>query len=139
VSADTAFAVAAATEQREEDVALGRELVRLLEAAGRPVARVLHATFEGASHDSPCRVVKNAQLVALTSPDAALARPWGPRATLFLNVDHTHVRLARRRAKSDLHVAAQLLVRTIVVAEGALTAKIVDRLLASASAKEETQ
>lgn len=128
-----AFAFAGAVEERPEDVALRRELERLLHAAGRGVACVRLAVFDGVASDSSCRVVKTTEESALTPPEDAMARAWGSSATLFLNAEHATVRLARRRAKSDASVAGQLLVRAIAIAEGPLAPKIVDRLLAAAS------
>jgi len=132
LGAEHAFAFVTAVEEREEDIALVVELARLLGIAGRKVARVRLATFEGIARDAPCRVVKTSEDSLLSSPEEALERPWGGAATLFLNTDHTRVRLARRRAKTDIGIAAHLLCRTILVAEGPLDAKVVDRLLESA-------
>jgi hypothetical protein len=57
---------------------------------------------------------------------------WTKTATLFLDVDDAIVRLARRRAKTDVLVAGHLLVRAVLLLEGALHARDVDRLLEAA-------
>ena len=127
-----AFAFTCAVDEHAEDVALGAELARLLRAAGRNVARVRLGAFSTIASESAYRVVQTDGDSALTSPDDALLRPWGGSATLFLNGEHATVRLARRRARSDVPMAAQLLCRTVLVAEGPLDARMVDRLLEAA-------
>ena len=131
--AEHAFAFACAVEERAEDASLAVELARLLRVAGRTVARVRLAAFSSVANESAYRVVRTTGDIALTSPDEAMNRRWGGSATLFLNGDHATVRLARRRAKNDLGLAAQLLCRTILVAEGPLDASVVDRLLGAAA------
>jgi molecular chaperone HtpG len=130
--AEHAFAFARAVEERGEDASLVAELARLLGAAGRTVARVRLGAFSQIANESAYRVVRTDGDTALTSPDEAMLRPWGGSATLFLNGEHATVRLARRRAKSDLAMAAQLLCRAVLVAEGPLEAAAVDRLLGAA-------
>ena len=128
-----AFAFAHAVEEGAEDASLALELARLLRIAGRSVARVRLAAFSSVANESAYRVVRTAEDFALTSTDDAMKRPWGGSATLFLNGDHATVRLARRRAKNDAAIAAQLLCRTILIAEGPLDAAVVDRLLDAAA------
>lgn len=136
IAAESAFAFATAAPARDEDRALLGELERLLRAAGRNLEIARLALFEGASADVACRVVRTSHDSVLSSPEDALERRWGGSATLFLNVGHATVRLARRRAKSDVAVAAHLLCRSILLAEGALAAKVVDRLLHAAGPDE---
>jgi hypothetical protein len=131
--AQHSFAFACALDERAEGSALALELARLLCAAGRIVARVRLAAFSSVANERAFRVVRTTEDSALTTPDEALSRPWGGSATLFLNAEHATVRLARRRAKSDLGIAAQLLCRTILIAEGPLDAAVVDRLLGAAA------
>jgi molecular chaperone HtpG len=130
---DSTFAYARETQDHAEDEALLDELTRLLSAAGRTVARARIATFHGSSKDSSCRVTRTSENEALLVAGAALERRWAKDATIFLNVEHATVRLARRRAKTDVAVAAQLLCRTILLDEGPLAAKVVDRLLEAAA------
>jgi molecular chaperone HtpG len=133
MGAERAFAFVRGIEERDGDAALTRELGRLLCAAGRRVARVRLGSFDGVAHDSSCRVVRAAADEVLTEPAAAMERPWGGAATLFLNAEHATIRLGRRRAKaSDATIAAQLVCRAILIAEGPLDADVVDRLLDAA-------
>lgn len=136
IAADSAFAFATAAPAQDEDRALLRELERLLRAAGRNLEVARLALFQGVSADVAYRVVRTSRDSVLSSPEDALERSWGGSATLFLNLAHATVRLARRRAKSDVAVAAQLLCRSILIAEGALAAKVVDRLLHAAGNDE---
>jgi len=131
---ESVFAYAHESADHAGDGAMLAELARLLSAAGRKVARARVASFHGSSKDSPYRVVKTAEDAALLDPTTALRRRWGTEATLFLNVEHATVRLARRRAKTEIALAAQLLCRTILLDEGPLDAKVVDRLLDAAAA-----
>lgn len=136
--ADRAFAFASALAPHDEgqDLAFVSELTRLLCAAGRNVARTRLASFDGIAKDSSCRVVDTEATSAFTLADQAMERPWGDSATLFLNADHATIRLARRRAKTDAAVAAHLVCRAILIAEGPLDAKVVDRLLEAAAPAE---
>ena len=127
-----AFAFAAAMEERDEDRALVAELVPMLRAAGKRIARARLAQFEGIASDGSCRIVKTSDGFAITAPEDAMLRAWGGSATIFLNAEHATVRLARRRAKSDAGVAAHLLARAILVGEGPLAAGVVDRMLQDA-------
>lgn len=137
VAAEQACAFAFAVPQRDEDGQLTLELARFLEAAGRDLQCVRLASFVGVAHEVMCRVVRDASsrssLSALCAPEDGTARHWGRSSTLFLNADHTIVRLARRRARSDVTLAAQLLCRALLVIEGPLAASVVDRLLAAAT------
>jgi hypothetical protein len=138
--AEDACAFAWAVEARDEDAQLCQELARLLETAGRGVECVRLAGFAGVAREIPCRVVRAAgpdeartASSALSTPENATERSWGRSSTLFLNAEHSTVRLARRRARTDVAIAAQLLCRALLVIEGPLAAKVVDSLLAAAS------
>lgn len=128
-----AFATAIPVDDGAADQALVAEVTRQLCAAGKSIGRARLASFDGIANDGSCRVVNTKKDSALTPADRAMERAWGGSATLFLNVEHATVRLARRRAKTDATVAAQLLCRAILIAEGPLDAKVVDRLLEAAT------
>lgn len=136
ITAESMFAFACAAPQHDEDDALTGELARLLRVAGRKIARARIAAFEGIASDEACRVASTLDDGVLSVPDRALVHDWGGSSTLFLNHEHATVRLARRRAKSDAVAAAQLLCRSILVAEGPLDPKTVDRLLHAAGRHE---
>jgi hypothetical protein len=127
------YATTADVAEHPEDEPLLAEVKRLLSRTGRDVARVVLARYEGGAATGPqYRVGKTKK------GDAVLARvqenetPWSKSSTLFLDVDDAVVRLARRRAKTDAFVAAHLLVRAVLLTEGALVARDVDRLLRAA-------
>ncbi|HSO38271.1 MAG TPA: hypothetical protein VLT33_37340, partial [Labilithrix sp.] len=139
MAAEHACAFAAATEARDEDAALSAELARLLRAAGREIQAVRLAVFSGVGHGEMSRVVRavdaelaRAAVTALSLIDDARKRPWGRSSTLFVNADHDTVRLARRRARSDVPLAAQLLCRALLLTEGPLDKRVVDGLLGAA-------
>ena len=86
--------------------------------------------ISGAESNAPYRVC-HAREVAI--PIEKSRKPkWGRDAVVHLNVEDAGVRLARRRARSEPHVAAHLLLRALLVADGPLSAKLVDRLLEAA-------
>lgn len=130
---ESRFAYARETEDHAADEALLAEVARLLCAGGRAVARARIAALHGSGKDGACLVVKTMENESLLDATSALERRWGNASTIFLNVQHATVRLARRRAKTDVVVAAHLLCRTLLLEEGPLGAKVVDRLLEAAS------
>jgi molecular chaperone HtpG len=124
---DDAVAFASAIEASELDVALAGGLASLLARLGRSVARVRLAAFSGAAKREPHRVVRADGDDAITVPGAEAE--WSRKATLFLNAEDALVRIARRRASEDVSRAAYVLCRAILLHEGPIAAKDVDRLL----------
>jgi hypothetical protein len=131
-----AFAYAAPTEAHREDAALATTLAELLDAAGRPVRRVLFASFEGAHSGELFRAIAHAKTDGLCTALEAAQLSWSRTVTLFLNGEHAAVRLARRRARRDPRIAAHLLARVVVLAAGALEPAVVDALLAGAGSAD---
>lgn len=136
-------AFVAAIETSAEDAALCAELARLLEAADRAVAAVRLAAFTGVLQGAILRLIAcedrataASALTGLSTVDGAGQVQWGSARALFLNADHDLVRLARRHAKSDRALAAQLLVRALLLAEGPLEKHVVDDLLDAAVGRE---
>jgi molecular chaperone HtpG len=113
------------------DDALCAEVAAVLTHAGWRAARARIAAFTGARPEAPFRTVETAEpeaVVAIDDEDA-----WGSDATVFLNAADAGVRLARRRARDDPKTAAHLLCRTILLTEGPIPARTVDRLLRKAA------
>ncbi|MBX3190947.1 MAG: ATP-binding protein [Labilithrix sp.] len=106
-------------------------LATLLRAAGRSIGRVRVASFHGLASEERCRVTPFLADDALGAPAPAHEQPWGTASTLFLNASDAMVRLALRRAKTDAKIAAHLMCRAILLAEGPLAEKQVDALLAT--------
>ena len=136
-------AFVAAIEASADDDALCAELARLLAAAGREVAAVRLATFTGVLQGSILRLIAcdddetaTSALLGLSTVDGAGELQWGSACALFVNADHDLVRLARRHARSDRALAAQLLVRALLLAEGPLEKHMVDHLLDAAVGRE---
>ena len=117
-------------EPHDGDAALEEATKRLLAAIGRKVKYVQLARFAGAARAMPYRVTE-ARDSHVSAANAHVQR-WGSGATMQLNVEDAAVRLARRRARSQPGVASHLLVRALLVAEGPLSAKLVDQLLEAA-------
>lgn len=122
-----------------EDEALLAEVKRLLARTGRETARVVLARYEGGAATGPrYRVAETVAGAAAGSASAVITRVqieknvWTKKAAVFLDVDDAVVRLARRRAKTDSIVAAHLLLRAVLLLEGALDARDVDRLIEAA-------
>ena len=139
VDAEQMCAFVAAVDVRGEDAALCSELARVLAAAGREIASVRLATFRGVLQGAMLRVVRfedrvaaERALTALTNVAEAGPLPWGDSAALFVNADHDIVRLARRHARRDPTLAAQLLGRALLLTEGPLEKRVVDHLLDAA-------
>ena len=117
----------------------GATAARVLAAAGREIASVRLATFRGVLQGAMLRVVRfedrvaaERALTALTNVAEAGPLPWGDSAALFVNADHDIVRLARRHARRDPTLAAQLLGRALLLTEGPLEKRVVDHLLDAA-------
>lgn len=117
-------------EPHDGDAALTDALEHLLGAIGRKVKDVQLAVFAGAAKQMPYRVTEERDS-HVSAANAHLQR-WGGGSTMQLNADDAAVRLARRRARTQPGVAAHLLVRALLVAEGPLSAKLVDQLLEAA-------
>lgn len=118
------------SERHTGDDALEAALHALFETVGRTAQSVVLSRFAGASSNAPYRVAE-AREVALPVEKTTKPR-WGSRAIVHLNVEDAGVRLARRRARTEPKVAAHLLLRALLVADGPLSAKLVDRLLEAA-------
>jgi hypothetical protein len=138
--ADGAFSHASAIgiEARPEDAPLLDRLAFLLRASGRLCRAIRLSSFTGIARNDMFRVVETDALEALTAPVALrLGKPkkraWGRKATVFLDVEDAYVRLARRRAKSDPRAAAHLLCRAMLLVDGPLAKRDVDKLLAAES------
>ncbi|MBX3232306.1 MAG: ATP-binding protein [Labilithrix sp.] len=133
---DVALAIARAAPiatPHPEDAALERAMLRLLGALDRRAAKVWIASFEGALAQQSMRVVAEAEREeSVVAVAVAEKRAWGKGARVYLNVEDPAVRLARRRAKTEPAIAAHLLCRALLVAEGPLPSKLVDRLLEAA-------
>jgi len=123
------FASTEGVSAHEGDDALLAELWRLAEATGRTVHDIVFAEFVGAPMAAKFRLVETEAREAIIPVVVPKKRRWTTERTLFVDVDDAAVRLARRRAKSDPVVAAHLLFRAILLEEGPLEAKDVDRLL----------
>jgi len=123
----------------DEETAISPILKTLLCAIGRNVGAVCFAHFDGVLPNETFRVVPQITNEAITRPTMAepSARAWGKNATLFLNREDAAVRLARRRARTDPEAAAHLLLRVLLVTDGAIEAKLVDRLIEAAAAASE--
>jgi molecular chaperone HtpG len=122
-----AFSFAAADDVADTDEPLFEALRKLLAIVRRPVERVRHATFLGANDGELFRAVDSSTDEAVTKPGAP--PDWGRSSTLFLNRNDALVRIARRRAKADARIAAHVLCRAILLQEGPIAPKDVDRLL----------
>jgi molecular chaperone HtpG len=124
--------------EHAEDEALLAEVKRLLARTGRMLGRAVLARYEGGGATGPQYRVHETSTKGGDGIEAMIARvqenetAWSRTSVLFLDVDDAVVRLARRRAKSDALVAGQLLVRAVLLTEGALKARDVDRLLEAA-------
>jgi hypothetical protein len=117
-----------------QDAALLAEVVRVLAATGRSVGRVRLATFEGTYAERRHLVTSaNDATVVLRARDVLAEPRWSPTSVLLLHVEDAMVRLARRKAKTDPALAGQLLVRALLLADGALAKDDVDRLLTAAA------
>lgn len=115
--------------EHSEDEALLAEVKRLLTRTGRALAHAVLARYEGGAALGPqYRVGKRRVLARVRESET----PWSKGSTLFLDVEDAVVRLARRRAKAEPLVAAHLLVRAVLLTEGALQGRDVDRLLEAA-------
>lgn len=117
-------------ERHSGDDALEAELLALLRTIGLTAAAVQLARFEGAARDAPYRVA--ADRVSAVRAEKLGKPSWGASAVVHLNVEDAGVRLARRRARTDPRIASHLLCRALLVADGPLSAKTVDRLLEAA-------
>lgn len=134
--ATLAHATTDGVELRPEDGPLLSRLSELLQATGRSTRAIVLASFSGVSRHEMYRLVETDQREALTHPEPwrpgkRPKRRWGRRATLFLDVEDAYVRLARRRAKSDPRAAAHLLCRSMLLVDGPLVKRDVDKLLAA--------
>jgi molecular chaperone HtpG len=112
------------------DEALEAALLRLLHKIDLSADHVQMSCFAGAGAAMPYRVT-NGREVAIHVEKVTKPR-WGRSAIVHLNVEDAGVRLARRRARTEPVVAAHLLLRALLVADGPLSAKVVDRLLEAA-------
>lgn len=119
-------------ERHAGDDALEAAIVKLLQKVGKNVGQARLALFEGLGKPQPFRVLDTKNAEAIVEKEEMLRRAWGRNATIFVNVEDAGVRLARRRAKSDPVVAAHLLCRALLVGDGPLDAKTVDRFLEAA-------
>ncbi|HEY1958274.1 MAG TPA: ATP-binding protein [Polyangiaceae bacterium] len=113
------------------DEALAREIERLLRAADRSLARVRFAAFDGVGHAERCRVVETERDVAATK---TTRRKWSSASTLFLNVTSVLVSAARKRASSDVALAAHVVARAVLLDEGPIGKGEVESLLAAVTA-----
>jgi hypothetical protein len=135
VHAEEAVSFAGAVQEgHATDGELAVALVQLLKRASRSVAQARFATFLGVGHLDLFRVAPKRLEESVTVPRVLIDndREWGRSATIFLNAEAPAVRLARRRAKTDVAVAAHLLCRALLVIDGPLEANVVDRLLVAA-------
>lgn len=116
------------TEARDDgDGELLDAMAALLAIVRRRVGRVRFATFSGANAKDFVRVVDTDKDFAVSPPGV---RPdWSSSSVLFLNGDHVLVRIARKRARTDVSIAAHVLCRAILLGEGPIAEKDVDRLL----------
>lgn len=124
-----AFACATKIEHTPTDEALTTAVTTLLREAGRGLAETALATFVGIGHDDTFRVAAAQSSTIVVRADRAAERRWGRTATLLVNADSAIARLARKRASDDPGLAAHLVCRMVLLAEGPLDAGIVDRLL----------
>lgn len=130
------YATTADVDEHPADETLLAEVKRLLSRIGRDIGRVVLARYEGKAATGPRYRIGKTRRGATV--DAVISRvhenetSWTKTSTLFLDIEDAVVRLARRRAKTDPFVAGHLLVRAVLLAQGALAAKDVDRLLEAA-------
>lgn len=128
---DRAIAYSApAAERHEGDDKLLAALLALFQKVDRAASAVQLARFAGAASNAAYRVTTRRE--AAIRAEVAAKNPWGSSAIVNLNVEDAGVRLARRRARTEPVVAAHLLLRALLVAEGPLPPKLVDRLLEAA-------
>lgn len=114
-------------EASVDNEALAAAISGVAAAVGRGVAAVRIASFHGHLASALFRTVRAGETLIDATKTA-----WTPSAELFLNANHELVRLARRRAKSDVRIAAHLLFRALLLETGALLERDVDRLLEAA-------
>jgi molecular chaperone HtpG len=126
VNAHIAYA-GPAPDRHPNDDELEAALLALLQKVGREARAVQMAVFEGAGQNDAFRVAEGRESVL--QHEETPRRRWDENAVVHLNVEDAGVRLARRRAKTELAIAAHLLVRALLLSEGPLPAKLVDRLL----------
>lgn len=123
------YATSEGVPEHPEDETLLAEVKRLLARTGRPLSRAVLARYEGGAATGPQYRVGKSEVLARVQVNET---PWSKTSTLFLDVDDAVVRLARRRAKNKPLVAGHLLVRAVLLSEGALQPRDVDRLLEAA-------
>ena len=129
--AERAVAYAAPEPDRHDgDDALEAALHAIFRVIDRPAAAVQLSRFQGAASAAPYRVIEGRE--AALRVELATKPRWGRAAVVHLNVEDAGVRLARRRARTDPKAAAHLLCRALLVADGPLAPKVVDRLLEAA-------
>lgn len=113
----------------KSDEELAREVVQLLHAAERALARVRFASFGGLGRDDRCRVVETERDATVVAKPTE--RKWSRTSTVFLNVDDPLVQAARKRAESNVALAAHVVARAVLLDEGPVGRSEVERLLAA--------
>jgi hypothetical protein len=113
-------------ELSKSDVELLGEIDRLLRATGRALERVSLASFGGTWRKDRCRVLETSGVAAASRLSG---RTWSRGSTVFLNVESNLVESARKRAASNVALAAHVIVRAVLLDEGPLGKSEVERLL----------
>jgi Histidine kinase-, DNA gyrase B-, and HSP90-like ATPase len=108
------------------DLELAAEIARLLRAAGRTLERVSFAAFGGVWRDDRCRVLETDHVAAASRRSD---RSWSRGSTVFLNVESVLVGSARKRATSNVGLAAHVVARAVLLDEGPIGRSEVERLL----------
>lgn len=119
------------SELSAHDVALAKEVLRLLAAVGQPVEGVAFASTFGAPPGPAVIARERTSGVLSRHQTLEAAESWRKTSTLLLDVREPAVSLARKRAPSRLAEAAHLLTRVLLLdRDGAPSQKLNRALLA---------
>lgn len=130
VAADAAWSLLRCSELEPGDEALLRHVRRLLGELGIRAGSAVIAVYRGGKPVRGFRRVTQAALDdGVLRAESVSDEPSGRSAVLVLDAEDTAVRLARRRARTGPALAAQLLVRALLLRTGPLAPAQVDRLL----------
>lgn len=130
VAADATWSLVRCHELEPGDEALLRDVRQLLGELGIRAGSAVIAVYSG---NKPVRGFRRVTASVLADgvlrAESVSDEPTGRSAVLVLDAEDAAVRLARRRARTDPALAAQLLARAFLLRAGPLEPASVDRLL----------
>lgn len=118
-----------ASELSAGDLALAKEVLRLLAGVGQPVAGISFATTYGARPGPAVIARERASGILSREEMLEASSSWRKGSTLLLDVREQAVSLARQHARTRLAEAAHLLTRVLLLDRGGVPSRKLNRAL----------